>query len=376
MLRVAFLIRSLHAGGAERQLVQLVAGLDKSRFDVTVITFYGGGAFAAELAGTPGVTVVTMAKEGRLDVAGFLWRLVRTARAVRPHILHGYMPGANELASLVGRSVGARVVWGLRASDVDLRHYDRLTTVLFRAGRWLSASPDLIIANSEAGRRHHVAQGYHPDRMIVIPNGVDVDRFRPDPAARARLRAEWQVPDEAFVVGTVARLDPMKDHGTFLRAAAGLAARLPDARFVIAGAGEPAYQRQLAALADELGVAGRVRWLGVRTDTAAVYNALDTLVSASAFGEGFSNVLGEAMATEVPCVVTDVGDAAAVIADTGRVVARQRPDLLADALAELAAADRAAIGRRARRRIADEFSTRALVDRTTEALAKLVTPAA
>lgn len=372
MIRLAFLIRSLDAGGAERQLVQLCRRLSKSVFEITVITYYPGGALAPELEATPGVRVVTVGKRGRGDVVGFVRRLIRIVRESRPQIIHGYMWGANELAWMLGRITGARVVWGLRASDMDFSHYDLAFSLMARTGAWLSRRADLIIANSEAGRLHHIELGYAPARMIVIPNGIEVDRFKPDARARMLLREEWGFADDTFVVGIVGRLDPMKDHETFLEAASLAASRVPSARFVVAGSGQAAFRKRLEEIAIRKSVQDRVLWLGARRDIAAVYTALDVAVSSSAFGEGFSNALGEAMATEVPCVATNVGDAATILGDCGMIVPRRRPDLLAAALVHLASIDRAALGHEARKRIARYFSDTALAERTSAALCNLM----
>jgi len=369
--QLVFLIRSLEAGGAERQLLQLVGLLDKRLFEVTVVTYYDGGPLAADLEAHAGVRRVALHKSGPRDVVRFVVRLVTTLRALKPHVVHGYMPDANVLAWLAGRLSSARVVWGLRASDVDFRRYRFLSGALFKAASWLSPHADLIIANSEAGRRFHVEHGYSGDRMIVIPNGIDVDCFRPDPEARYRLRQEWGVAPDAFVVGSVARLDPMKDHETYLEAAAILSRRMPEARFVIVGNGTGEAKRRLVEVAEGLGVGHAVIWLGTRMDMPAVYSAFDVAVSSSAFGEGFSNTLGEAMACQVPCVTTDVGDAATIVADTGRVVPRRDPRRLAEGIAEIAADDRVRLGQQARLRIEQFYSADRLAQRTTEALLRV-----
>jgi glycosyltransferase involved in cell wall biosynthesis len=372
-LQLVFLIRSLEAGGAERQLVKLVELLDKSVFNITVLTYYDGGALAPEIDAVRGVTRMAVGKSGRRDVVRFFARLIRTVRRLRPDVVHGYMPDANALAWVAGRVCGARVVWGLRASDVDFRHYRFLSGALFKLAAWVSPYADLIIANSDSGRRFHTEHGYSSGRMIVIPNGIDLDRFRRDEDARRRLRLAWDVPPDGFVVGSVARLDPMKDHETYLEAAAILSRRIPDSRFVIAGDGPQETKRRLADMADRLGIANSVMWLGTRMDMPAVYSAFDVAVSSSAFGEGFSNTLGEAMACEVPCVTTDVGDGAAIVGDTGRVVPRRNPDRLAEGLAEMAVCDRVRLGKEARSRIQRLYGADALARRTAEALL-LVSP--
>ena len=370
MIRLFFLIRALEQGGAERQLIELARHLDQRRFAVTVATFYAGGALHAELAGVAGVRLIALGKRGRWDVLPFLWRLWRLLRAERPAIVHGYMEGGNLLGLLLGPLVGARVVWGLRASNMNLDDYDWAPRLTFWLGARCSRLADAIILNSEAGRRHHLAHGYSGAHMLVIPNGIDVERFRPDAAARARVRQAWHVAPDVPLIGLVGRLDPMKDHPTFLRAAALVAAQNPRARFVCVGDGPPAYRAQLAQLADTLGLGPRLIWAGARGDMPAVYNGLDLLASSSACGEGFANVLGEAMACALPVVATDVGDAAVIIGDPARVVAPGDPAALAGrllGLLALAPAGRQALGAAGRDRIVANYSIDRLAD-TTQAV--------
>lgn len=200
--------------------------------------------------------------------------------------------------------------------------------------------------------------------MVVIPNGIDTERFHTDAEAGRQLRHAWGVEDDEILIGLVGRLDPMKDHPTFLHAAALLAQEVPAVRFVCVGSGSAAYQRELQALAAELDLADRVIWAGPASDMRAVYGALQIATSASAYGEGFANVLGEAMACGVPCVTTDVGDSARIVADTGAVVPPRAPLALVSAWQELiamGAAGRAILGQRARARILATFSTTTLV---------------
>src|SRR6266511_1095274 len=124
MIRLLFLIRALNTGGAQRQLTELVKGLDKTRFAVTVATFYDGGALRSEIDDLGGVNVLSLHKRDRWDLLPFLWRLICLVREVKPQIVHGYMDVANELGLLMARMVGARAVSGLRASNMDLSRYD------------------------------------------------------------------------------------------------------------------------------------------------------------------------------------------------------------------------------------------------------------
>ena len=221
-----------------------------------------------------------------------------------------------------------------------------------------SGCPAVVLVNSEAGRLRHHALGYRPKRWQVIANGFDVGHYHPDPATGRQVRAELGVPDDALVVGLIARFDPMKDHAGFLDAAGRVARRHPRVRFVLAGRQvcpeNPAFA---AAVAGSL--AGRVSLLGERGDIARLMAAFDICCLSSAFGEGFPNVIGEAMACGVPCVATDVGDAGRIIGDTGRVVPPGNPAALAEALddiLELSPEARGQLGALARQRIVDEFS--------------------
>jgi len=366
---ITFLIRSLDVGGAERQLVELATGLHRSAWRVKVITFYPNGPLEERLK-TAGVPIVCLNKRGRWDIA-CLRRLAQDLRRDAPDIVHGYLPLPNILLVLLRPTLRTHVVWGVRASNMDLDRYDWLAKIEFALARILSRFADLIICNSEAGRAYHLARGFRSDRAIVIPNGIDLTRFKPDESARKQLRAEWGIDGNRPLVGIVARLDVMKDHSNFLRAAALVLQARPDTRFVCVGGGIPEYRDKLRRLNSSLGLDGCVMWADLRTDVWRVYNALDVAVLSSAFGEGFPNVVAEAMATGVPCVVTDVGDAAAVVGDRGWVCPPGDSASLARAMIDALNAlpcDAAAL----RNRVHSHYSTEALLERTAARLFELL----
>ena len=369
MIRLFFLIRSLDYGGAQRQLIELVKGLDKQRFEVTVCTFYDGGELAAEVEALPGVRFVSLSKRGRWHVVGFLARLRAAVRVARPHLVHGYMSIANECALLMAHWSGAKCVWGMRASNHELRGVAQRA---FEAGALLSRFADAIILNSEAGRTHYTKHGYAPERMTVIPNGIDCVRFRPRPEEGPPIREAWGIPAGARLVGLVARLDPAKDHPTFIRAAALVAKAYPTARFVCVGSGGSVYSARLASEARELGL--EMVWAGAREDMSAVYNALDIAVLSSS-SEGFPNVVGEAMASGKPCAVTQVGDAAMLVGDTGTSVPFGDAAALANGISTLLALtdiELAARGAAARRRVEANFSSQQLIAATEAVFSRVL----
>ena len=361
-LKIFFLTQTLDRGGAERQLATLATAVRRQGRDVAIGVFYRGGALEPELA-AGGVRVICLDKRGRWDILGFLARLHATLRRERPDILYSHLPAANLVAAAMGLLFRRmRVVWSIRASYMDLSRYDRLTALSYRLERMLARLPDRIVANSRAGKRRYAEQGFPADRMVVIPNGIDAEHFRRNQRDGQKRRTEWGVAADEPLIGLAARLEPMKDHDTFLRAAALAVAGNPKLRFVCIGEGAPEVGRELKALAGRLGIARAVIWAGVRDDMPAVYSALDVATSSS-YGEGFPNVIGEAMACGVPCVVTDVGDSAFIVNGTGFVVPPRDPRALADAwcrMLELSEEARAELGAKARQRVRDGFSVEAL----------------
>jgi glycosyltransferase involved in cell wall biosynthesis len=228
----------------------------------------------------------------------------------------------------------ARLVWGLRSSEVDFRHYDRFTSFLQWLSRKLAHRADLVISNSAAGLADYRRGGARPPAARVIPNGIDTARFRPDSAARTALRAEWGIAEGETAIGLVARIDPMKGHDVFVRAAREYLTRDPRAVFVCVGSSSSqnaAFEARVHTLVAELGIGDRIRFAGHSDHTEQAFAALDIATSASRFGEGFSNSVGEAMACGTPCVVTRIGDSAAIVGEVGISIAPENPEALAAA---------------------------------------------
>jgi glycosyltransferase involved in cell wall biosynthesis len=372
--RIALLIRSLNYGGAEMQLTILANALARSGHAVSLLVFYPNGPMRERLSSE--VNVRCLGKRRRWDVFGFLRSLFRVLHEERPDVLYSFLPVANLVGCLTKlRLPKMKLAWGVRASNMDLARYDWFSELTYWLERRFSRCPNIIIANSEAGRRYAVSRGFpDDDRFIVIPNGIDVEGFRPDANLRGLVRAEWGVSPEETLVGIVARLDPMKDVPGFLEAAAKLARRDNRVRLVSVGADPDNYAPVLREQASILGLDQRMIWAGPRGDLPAVYNALDLLVSSSKYGEGFSNVLGEAMACGVPCVATDVGDAREILGECGMVVPPSNPEALAAGILDLIERqrlERASLGAGARQRIAKRFSTETMVRSTEAALVSM-----
>jgi glycosyltransferase involved in cell wall biosynthesis len=372
--RVAFLVRGLGIGGAQRQLMALARSLDQKTFDVTVLTLYKGGSLSEDLRGTA-VRVIQLDKKNRWDVIGFFVRLARVCRSLRPHILHSYLPGQNVISMLLKPLLPkSKIVWGIRAADFDRDARDWLSMLTLRLQALLSRFADLIIFNSNAGKQFHLAHGVAATRAVVIHNGIDTVRFSPDRRRGLRLRASWHVPDGALVIGVVGRIVPVKDYATFLQAAARFATVRPQTRFACIGSGSPDFVRSLHHLATQLGLERKVLWPGELVEELPDgYNAMDIYCSSS-HAEGTSNVILEAMACGVPCVVTDVGDSRVIVGQTGVVVPSRDPEALADGLELMARrlTREPQLRLAARERIVSSFNIDLLAQKTAKALTDLL----
>lgn len=375
MIELFFLIRSLNMGGTERQLSELVKGLDKDRFNITVCLFYDEGLLRKEFCGIRGVKLLPLWKSGRWDLFFFGLRFIRLLKKLKPCILYSFLPEANLIALIAGRSARVpRIVWGLRASNMDTKRYHWVFGAALRICGWLSSFPDAIISNSLSVSNFHKSVGFDMSKSIVIPNGIDTKKFNHDRSAGYKVRKEWGVLDDEILIGNVARLDPMKDHYNFLRAAQILKKNNKKAKFVCVGDGPEHYKIKLRELGESLGLGDYIIWAGPRTDMPAVFNALNLASSSSSFGEGFPNVIGEAMACGLPCVVTDVGDSAIIVGDTGVVTPVRDPQALANGWEKIIKSlsnDSFLIPDTVRERISLNFSVGKMVKKTTDVLMSL-----
>ncbi len=339
---------------------------------VSIVVMKSGGVLERECTQI-GLPVVHLQRGKKLRMLGCLTRLVKILRAERPDIIHSYLPVANVLgaASVAVANVGA-LVWGVRSSFVDFTHYSPLVKWADYLQRILHPWCRKIIANSEAGKSHLISQGFPDGKVTVIPNGIDTQRFVIDRQAGAKLRSEWGIVPDEILIGLVGRLDPMKDHETFLAAVALLVGSQNRVRFVCVGGGDEGRMTELLGVQHRLGLDGRIHWAGDQADMPSVMNALDMLCLSSK-GEGFPNVLGEALACGVPCVSTDVGDAALLIADPNVTVPPRDPLQLAQAMAVMITSIRAGAVERLqlRSRIVGRFSIEVLVERTESTLRSL-----
>lgn len=373
-MRVLHVITALGVGGAENMLLKLLSARALSGCGQHVVAMLPGGAMAAPMrdAGAP---VHELNFLGGFPLAGGALGLARIARGCNPDVVHGWLYHGNLGAALARRSLRRRVplVWSIRQSLPTLEGENLFARVGIALNRCGSAMPDRLLFNSRTSQQQHRDHGFSMARADYLPNGFDTARFSPDGEARARWRKQWSVPEDSVVFGNIGRYHPFKDHANFLQAAARVRQARPASRFVLAGPGVEPHNAELMGAVHAAGLAEHVELLGARSDVAGITAALDVYVSSSAT-EAFSNSVGEAMCCALPCVVTDVGDSAHVVGNTGRAVPPRDPQALASAMIamhDLGSPGRRALGAQARQRVVADFGIEAVAGRYAALYASL-----
>jgi len=356
-------------------LLKLVPGLRELGFDPCVVSLRDVGPVGQQLRSRDVPVLAVDLPSVRSPVA--MTRVVRRLRAWRPQRVHGWMYHGNVAAwaSLHWLTSRPRLVFGVRQSLFSLEHERANTRMAIRWGARVSHCADAIVYNSSTARRQHEEIGYAAKRAIVLPNGFDTEKLVPDEKARISVRRELGLDENVPLVGLIARWHPMKDHATFLRAAARVAAEIPSVRFLIAGTDVTANNPRLRALVNETGTAALVALLGPRDDIPRLNAALDVACLSSAYGDAFPNVLGEAMSCAVPCVSTDVGDTADILGDTGMIVTRGDDVEFAAAVLRLLREDGEAHRNRgvaARSRVIERYSIKSVTARYADLFWSLV----
>ena len=364
-MNIMFFVRSMGVGGAERQLCVLCRELLGRGHSVSVLLYYGGEPLEANLEEL-GVRIIDLKKRGRWHNFGSLLRLIRTVRAEQPDVVYALLPMPNLLALLLRIfGGGCAVACGVRASDAVQATFNWRARLAAQLERRLVHFADVVIVNSQSGARCLGGERRIPN-LVVVDNGIDAREFSFDASARRRMRGEWQVSGDSPVVGCVARLDPIKDHVTLLRAIALLRQSLPDARLICIGTNVEPLASELQNLARQLRIDTAIRWIDRESRVHEAYSGFDTLCLSS-ISEGFPNVLAEAMASGVPCVATDVGDVRRILSSRDFIVPAEDPVALAAALLHALAQGRAFSEQRAAK-IRREFSPESLAEKTELAL--------
>jgi len=366
-LRICLLTRSLDVGGAERQIVLLANLLTKDGHQVKVISMYDQVALATDL--DEKIELCILNKSSRWEVLSFFMKLSKEVSLFEPNFLYSFLVLPNIIAvilKLFHRRL--RVIWGIRASNVNFGDYDMFSRLSFHLCALLSPVADLLISNSYAGADSAKKAGFK-GQIHVVHNGIDLSRYQPDENARARFRARHALDANELVLACAARLDPMKGVHILLSALNLIKEMGIPFKFVCAGKGETEYKKSLVNLAFKLGIEERVLWISSCSEMVEFYNGIDILISSSVYGEGFSNSIAEAMACNKLVVSTRVGDSAVQIQDETFLC--QPDDSKALAMVIQNGINRLPLNNTENRVKISEFSARNLLNRTLQTFSQI-----
>jgi glycosyltransferase involved in cell wall biosynthesis len=367
-ITIAHIITGLYTGGAEMMLYKLLSKTDFQRFNPVVVSLVDRGTLGDSIEKL-GVPVYTIGMKSGILTWRDIIRLYRIIKEIKPDLLQGWMYHGNIACHLAMKRVP--ILWNIRGSHYDLKKLKKGTAAIVWLGGKLSRLPFRIINNSRESATQHVKRlKYREDKFCIIPNGFDTETFSPSDQAREGIRMELGLRKDAFLIGMFGRYHPVKDHANFLQAAR----RLLDSQlgeniyFVLAGRDVGHRNTELMEKIRQFQLEQYVWLLDERKDMPRLAAALDiaTLCSTS---EGFPNVIGEAMACGVSCVVTNVGDAAWIVGDTGTVVPPCNSELLQQAWRkhlEMGPDQRSLMGKLARQRINELFSLGSIVNQYEE----------
>lgn len=362
-------------------LYRLLPPLQARGFSSEVISLIAIGPMGPKIESL-GVPVGTLGMRRGIPNPLAVLRLAARLRRTRPDVVQTWMYHANLVGGFAARLAGGiPTAWSIHHTTFEAGLTKPRTMLTARMGAWCSRSlPARIVCCSQATYDVHAREGYDAGRMMVIPNGFDTSKFAPDAEARKAVRRELGISDTAPLIGLIARFDPQKNHAGFMAAAALLHARIPDAHFLLCGDGVTWDNPALRGPVESAGLRPFFRLLGRRDDVPRLMAALDVATSSSTYGEAFPLIVGEAMACGVPCVVTDVGDSAALVGDTGVTVAPGDPNALAQGwlhlLRDTAPDARLRQGQAARARVQSLYGLDQIAERYANLYRGMVEPSA
>lgn len=373
-MRIMHIIIGLKSHGAELMLQRLIEAAPAAIPNTVVVSLTSLGAIGESLR-KQGVEVHVLGMSSGWSAPLALWKLVRLIRQFQPDIVQTWMYHADLLGGLAALLAGHRnIVWGVRQTSLWFSVSPSAFLARMICAFFSGSVPKKIICVAESAKQSHIAVGYRAERMTVINNGFNFSTLVASTDKRQALRRAWNFTDSNVVIGAVGRFHPNKDYVNFVKAAAIVARARPEAMFILVGADCDANNAELRAWITEGGLQDRFVLLGERGDVPDCLAAMDVYCMSSRT-EGFPNSLGEAMAMELPCVATIVGDAAALMGDTGVLVPPSDWKALAEGLlsiVRLSREQREQFGRRARIRVTTAFPIEKTRDRYDAVYRKLL----
>ena len=299
MNKILFITPSIGYGGAEKQLAILAKELNNKGIK-TIIMPLRNNAQKSILPEFRNLNLIETGIKDKFSILDF-FRLRKIIKVINPDIVQGWMYGGNILSTILTIGMKKKIFHSIRASDMDLERYGRQITF----NGLLTKFVNKVVFNSKAGYLFHKNKFFIREKMVIIPNGIDTDTFKPSLSLRQKMRKKLGISKNKKVIVFAARIDPMKAHKKVLE----IASICTDIIFLLVGKGT-----------NEINVPNNVIALGICNDMPSIYNSADMMLHLSNYGEGFSNVVGEAMSCGLPILVNNIGDSKGIIGNTGIII--------------------------------------------------------
>lgn len=357
-IKLIHIITGLNGGGAENMLYKVLKFSDMEMFDIEVISMTDKGVYGDRITEELNIPVHTLnIKRGSIDLKALI-RCIKLCK--NSQVIQCWMYHANLLGFIASKILKKKVVWGLHHSDLSQENNKNSTIVLAKFSAYLSKFCNKVISCGDVVKQVHESIGYYKDNHIVIPNGFDMDLYKP--------KNDFEKDNSIFegnfkYLLHVARWDPLKDYENLLSAINVLSNKRSDFRALLVGSEINKDNKELVNLIKKYNVENIVTLLGRREDIPTLMANSDVFISSS-IGEGFPNVLGEALSCETLCVSTDTGDCKTIVDRYGKIVPIQNSEKLANAINELLNMDSqvySKLAQEGRQWIFDNFEIRNIV---------------
>lgn len=366
-IKLVLAIRSLNVGGAERQFIEIIKNIDKTKFEVFVCSMYGG-IQEEEVVKIKYINYYNLSKNGRYDIIKFYNNYKKMLKTINPDVIYSFKEEMN-IFSYFCKPKNTKIIWGFRSSNMDLSQYGKMSQFLFFLQKKLSSKIDMIISNSKDSISYHKKNNFDMKKAVVVPNGIDIDKFKRNDNARNIFRNKYKLKDTDIVIGIVARLDYVKGYNIFCQAAKRLLDETDNIFFFAIGDGNEQIKTNCESILEKHN--NRFKWLGNQSQVEKFYSGFDFSCSSS-LSESFSNSIAEAMSCELSCVITDVGDSTFIVDKYGVVVEPNNIDSLYSGLKQMLNQDFKKLGKLSRERIEQNFSIENMVRNTENNILKLL----